>query len=344
MSQSTPGLIFDDRGKCWLAHSASLGRQLGVYPGSDVVGHAVRDLGFVYVGPLRGALLVKFEPSTVCLRAAFEAFYEISRVAPNRLVLGRPAGAAGLPDRYEIVCDWKVALTRVEAAAMMVDREKPHRPESNRPGGEPAKLGRMVSFRDRDGRAVRKLADNVSIRVSQPLQAISVPDEWMRGFLIAWRGARRGFLLPTYESLASLDHSDHTRDRAHIVDTMVTDAMDFSFRLWGAVNSYGNGYSKKRLGQMPGGLMRDNAIEDYWDAVMTGVPSYHLIRLIENGVEYSYARLILPLANARRVDQLFVLINERNLEIEIPSASLRRWTGERATKPSPRPASSGTNG
>jgi hypothetical protein len=65
---------------------------------------------------------------------------------------------------------------------------------------------------------------------------------------------------------------------------------------------------------MPAGSMRDDAIEDYWEVVTTGVPTYQLINRVEKNLPYSYARLLLPLAaNGRRVDRLVVLINERPL-------------------------------
>ena len=65
---------------------------------------------------------------------------------------------------------------------------------------------------------------------------------------------------------------------------------------------------------MPAGLMRDEAIADYRQVVATGTPSYHLISLVEKTIAYSYARLLLPLAqDGRRADRLIVLINERRL-------------------------------
>jgi hypothetical protein len=80
------------------------------------------------------------------------------------------------------------------------------------------------------------------------------------------------------------------------------------------VNSYKGEYTHRRLGEMPAGLMRDDAIEDYWEVVTTGVPTYQLVHRRENYLPYSYARLILPLAaDGHRVDQLIVLINERPL-------------------------------
>ena len=71
---------------------------------------------------------------------------------------------------------------------------------------------------------------------------------------------------------------------------------------------------------MPAGLMRDDAIEEYQQAVAAGTPSYHLISLVEKRLSYSYARLLLPLAqDGRRVDRLIVLINERPLpELDKP--------------------------
>ena len=70
----------------------------------------------------------------------------------------------------------------------------------------------------------------------------------------------------------------------------------------------------KTLGEMPAGLMRNAAIEDYWEVATTGVPTYKLISHTEKLIPYSYARLLLPLAgDARQVDRLVVLINERPL-------------------------------
>jgi hypothetical protein len=65
---------------------------------------------------------------------------------------------------------------------------------------------------------------------------------------------------------------------------------------------------------MPAGLMRDEAIQDYRQVVATGTPGYHLINLVEKNISYSYARLLLPLAqDGRGVDRLIVLISERRL-------------------------------
>jgi len=103
------------------------------------------------------------------------------------------------------------------------------------------------------------------------------------------------------------------------VDTSQSNPEGYRFRVWGTVNSYGSGHAKKTLGEMPAGLMRDNAIEDYREVVTTGVPTYRLISHVESKLSYSYARLLLPLAaDGLCVDQLVVLINERPLpELEV---------------------------
>ena len=104
------------------------------------------------------------------------------------------------------------------------------------------------------------------------------------------------------------------RGRAHIVETANSNPSRYRFRLWGAVNSYGAGYANQTLGEMPAGLMRDEAMRDYRQVVATGTPRYHLISVVEKNISYSYARLLLPLAqDHRRVDRLIVLISERRL-------------------------------
>jgi hypothetical protein len=88
--------------------------------------------------------------------------------------------------------------------------------------------------------------------------------------------------------------------------------MGYRFRLWGTVNPYRGAYKNQTLALMPAGLMREDAVEDYWEVAASGVPTYQLIYRTENHQLLSYARLLLPLAaDGRRVDQLVVLINER---------------------------------
>ena len=71
---------------------------------------------------------------------------------------------------------------------------------------------------------------------------------------------------------------------------------------------------------MPAGLMREDAVEDYWEVAASGVPTYQLIHRTEKDQLLSYARLLLPLAaDGQCVDELLVLINERRLpEFDTP--------------------------
>ncbi len=108
------GVIFDGTGKAFqLDH---LARQLSCPQGDvDAITYAVRELGFVHIAPIRDALLVKFDPSTVNHLAALAALYEIVGQAPKRLVLAYPGERGGL-DRYEIFSNLITGLRRVEAA------------------------------------------------------------------------------------------------------------------------------------------------------------------------------------------------------------------------------------
>jgi hypothetical protein len=319
----TAGVILDDTGRAWPPHPLLLARQLGCPTGDfDVIAHAVRQRGYVYVAPIRDALVVKFDPATVHHLAAIAAFYEIVGRAPRRLILACPGGP-GSPDRYEIFYSLSEGLKRLEAAAEACHNSiapAPTPPASmpNRLTGSQEsrrsakKTGQIVSFWR--GLAVRKLAGDSSRRLCLPLDSIAPADEWLAQLLSIWRGARSGWRLPACESLDPFEALNIARGRAHIVDTREADPAGYRFRLWGAANSYGTGHTNRTLAEMPPGLMRDGAVEDYWEVVTTGVPTYQLIEYAENGLAYSYARLLLPLAaDGRRVDQLLVLFNERLL-------------------------------
>jgi hypothetical protein len=162
--------------------------------------------------------------------------------------------------------------------------------------------------------AVKRVEADFSRRLCLPLDAISCEDQWLGRLLSIWRSVRPGWLLPARSSLDSLELLRAALGRAHIIDTRDEDPYCYRFRLWGTVNSYGGEYTHRLLGEMPAGLMREDAAEDYWEVVTTGVPTYQLVHRGENYIRYSYARLLLPLAtDGKYVDQLLVLINERPL-------------------------------
>ena len=108
------GVIFDGAGEA--LPPEHLARQLGCQAGdTDVITYAVRTLGFVHVAPIRDALLVKFDPSTVLHLAALAALYKVVGQAPKRLVLAYPGQEGGL-DQYQIFNSLIAGLKRVEAA------------------------------------------------------------------------------------------------------------------------------------------------------------------------------------------------------------------------------------
>ena len=319
------GVIFDDAGEALPADPIYLARRLGQVAGDvDVIAYAVQALGFVHVAPIRDALLVRFEPSTIRHLAAFAAFYEIAGHHPNRLILGYPR-KAGTPDRYEIINSAMEGLKRVEAALHrcqgsigLMERRSSCSTVDGRlcylPPRAVAEEGGVASFSEPHGLAITGQAGDYSKRLSRPLDSISLEDEWLGRLLRYWRSARSAWRLPSSESFDPLQVLNIARGRAHIVDTSDSDPEGYRFRIWGTVNSYGGGHDNKTLRDMPAGSMRDDAIEDYWEVVTTGAPTYQLINRVEKNLAYSYARLLLPLAaDGRRVDRLVVLINERPL-------------------------------
>jgi hypothetical protein len=298
------GVIFDDAGESLPAHPLYLASRLG-RPAreNDLVAYAVQRLGFVHVAPIRDALLIRFEPSTVHHVAAFAAFYEIAGRAPRRLILATP-GSAGRPDRYEIFNNVIEGMKRLETAL-----------HPSQDSSKPVTKTKLVAAGlGAGGLAVRTQGTDHSKRLSLPLDSISSRDRWFGQLLDDWRNARSTWRLPSTESLDALELLNIARGRAHIVDTHDPNPERYRFRVWGTVNSYRGGQTNRCLGEMPGGLMREEAIEDYWEVANTGVPTYRLISHIEKKAPYSYARLLLPFAvDGRRVDHLMVLINERPL-------------------------------
>jgi hypothetical protein len=318
------GVILDDAGQAWPPHALALARQLGCPTADfDVVAHAVQHFGYVHVAPIRDAVVVKFDPATVHHLAAIAAFYEIAGRAPKRLILACP-GRPGSPDRYEIFYSLSEGLRRLEAAAETCHNSPAlappaaaaptRRDRSKDPRRLTKRKAEVLSFWRPGGMAARRLARNTSKRLCLPLDAIAPEDEWLGQLLRIWRNARAGWRLPGWEALDPLETLNIARGRAHIVETRDADPPGYRFRLYGGAVSYHRGRSNLTLGQMPPGLMREDAIEDYWEVVSTGVPNYQLIHRLEDRLDLSYARLLLPFAaDGRRVDQLLVLINERRL-------------------------------
>ena len=318
-------VLFDQTGAELPADLFALARKLGYSPINGVIDHAVRDLGFVRVRSLRDCLLVELEPTTVGHLAAWSAFYEIIGRAPSRVMLAHPDRGNGAR-RYELFPGAREAVKRVEEFVLHSGRGRTSQgrrlePCPRRLGAHPRPLpasfgpsspGKILSFRGEDGLAVRTLGADCSQRVRRPVDAISAPDGWMGRALGIWRNARQGPNLPSVESLGRI-----VGGKAHLLDASAGEADGYWFRHWGRGNSYAGGRDSLSLREMPCGLMREAAIEDYGRAAATGSPCYSLVSLVEKFTGYSYARLILPLAaNGRGADRLLVLINERDLTPE----------------------------
>lgn len=314
LSCAGDGVIFDGTGKAWPDEPAHLAHFGHGATHRDVIADAVKNLGAVHVSPIRDALLVTFEPSVVSPLAAIAAFYEISARAAKPLILVYP-GTEGHPDRCEVFNNAIEGLRRFNDAADLVGNAG--RPTvSQGPGqfGQGSRAKRQILSGGAGRPRVKSRAGDRSMRLSRPLASISDEDEWLRQLLSFWGNSRKGRRMPSIEALDALQLLNIARGRAHIVDTVNSNPAGYRFRLWGAVNSYGTNYANRTLGEMPAGLMRDEAIQDYREVVATGTPGYHLINLVEKNTSYSYARLLLPLAqNGRRVDRLIVLISERRL-------------------------------
>jgi hypothetical protein len=102
------GVIFDDAGEALPADPIYLARRLGQVGGDvDVIAYAVQTLGFVHVAPIHDALLVRFEPSTICHLAAFAAFYEIAGHAQSASSSALQARPAPPIDTKSSIASWK---------------------------------------------------------------------------------------------------------------------------------------------------------------------------------------------------------------------------------------------
>jgi hypothetical protein len=204
------GVIFDGAGEA--LPPEHLAQQLGCQAGdTDAITYAVRTLGFVHVAPIRDALLVKFDPSTVLHLAALAALYKIVAQAPKRLVLVYPGQEGGL-DQYQIFNSLISGLKRVEAALSSSEGGiEPPQPSAGFPTDRRfcELLGEQVSNRKPpvaiSGVAVKTQAGDYSERLWKPLDSIAAEDKWLGQLLSIWRTARQGSRLPACESIDPLE-------------------------------------------------------------------------------------------------------------------------------------------
>ena len=254
MQSNLSDLVFDEAGQPLSVHAAVLGR-VGLRSGREsLLDAAVRDLGFVRLSRLKNALLVSFAPATVSDLAAFAAFYHIAEFTPGRVVLASLAIDRSA-SQYELFPTAREALKRVEAilaaserSPQMPEDRDHHRPVEEKLGSG---KGRLVSFRRRDGLALRFDERDFSTRLRRPLGAISAADAWMAAELANWESARRGFLLPSIADVVFCREINPVGVCAHVVDTSLPEPTGYWFRHWAPINSYRFGETGRRLGQMP---------------------------------------------------------------------------------------------
>ncbi len=152
-------------------------------------------------------------------------------------------------------------------------------------------------------------------RVRLGLDAMCQADKRLSETLRYWNDLRRGRRLPSRDEI-DLPMLTPMMGWIHVVDTGAASPGEYFYRLWGSKIRLDRGkdHTRMSLGACPWPILRDAIMQDYGDVVATGEPAYHLISHTINNARHSIARLLLPLAtDGRRVDQLFVFINERRL-------------------------------
>ena len=199
-----PEVVFDHKGRRLPADPAALARILRCPPVPEAISYAIRRHGFILVRPVRNSLVLELEPSAVSILAAWATFFEVMERAPKRVVLAYPGN--GGHRRYEIVSSDFAALRRIEELALAaggLDLGHPRAGLSQSEGiplaahcvrAPSSKSGRVVSFRGRDGLAVRVRGDDRSQRSCRQVDAMSPLDigwvaYWASGGPRAWARA-----------------------------------------------------------------------------------------------------------------------------------------------------------
>jgi hypothetical protein len=154
-------------------------------------------------------------------------------------------------------------------------------------------------------------AADVVKRRRMPLSEIAPEDNKLSQALAYWQGKRRNDLLPSRKDIDIVDLRPLI-GFMHIVDVVDASAGHFKFRLHGTRVRLGQSFSENSVDKYSSKTMRDATIEDYQSVCFTGVPCYQQIVALIDFIQYSYSRLILPMAtDGRTVDGLIICINAR---------------------------------
>jgi len=163
---------------------------------------------------------------------------------------------------------------------------------------------------DPERRKAGEAADVVKRR-RLPLSEISPEDEKLGQALAYWQSKRRNDLLPSRKDIDIVELRPLI-GFMHIVEVVDAAAGQFKFRLHGTRVRLGQSFSDNVVENISSKAMREAALEDYRSVCFTGVPCYqHVVALVDY-VQYSYGRLIVPMASdGRTVDALLICINPR---------------------------------
>jgi PAS domain len=159
----------------------------------------------------------------------------------------------------------------------------------------------------------RKSSDAADIvkRRRLPLSDFASEDTKLSQAHAYWNSKRQGGLLPPRRDIDIVDLRPLI-GFMHLVDVVDAAAGQFKFRLHGTRVRLGQSFSENVVENISSKAMRDAAVEDYQSVCFTGVPCYQHVVALVDFVQYSYSRLILPMAtDGRAVDALMICINAR---------------------------------
>jgi len=82
------GVVIDDRGEAWIDEPRALGARLGCREADfDVLGYAVRNLGFIHIGLREGGVRVALRASRYSLLSLTSALFKLADLRPRRILL-----------------------------------------------------------------------------------------------------------------------------------------------------------------------------------------------------------------------------------------------------------------
>ena len=157
------------------------------------------------------------------------------------------------------------------------------------------------------------LLEDIVLRRAQPISSLAVQDPELNTAYEYWTSCRKDGLLPSRREIDVLQLKP-VLGHTHLVDVTADDPADYRYRLWGSkvpLHRFRN-YTNWRIGDYRSVPYRKGLMEDYSAVTWTGSPLYHQIVARLDSIRYSYARILLPLAeDGRKVNMLIVCTRDR---------------------------------